>query len=56
MKIKGTKISIIGAGYVGSTTAFTLMASGLASEIVIVDIDKKRLKEKQWIYHMVYPL
>lgn len=42
MKIKGTKISIIGAGYVGSTTAFTLMASGLASEIVIVDIDKKK--------------
>lgn len=42
MKIKGTKISIIGAGYVGATTAFTLMESGLASEIVIVDIDKKK--------------
>ena len=42
MKIKGTKISIIGAGYVGSTTAFTLMTSGLASEIVIVDINKEK--------------
>lgn len=36
------KISIIGAGYVGSTTAFTLMLSGLASDIVIVDINKEK--------------
>jgi L-lactate dehydrogenase len=42
MKIKGTKISIIGAGFVGSTTAFALMTSGLASEIVIVDINKDK--------------
>lgn len=42
MNIKGNKISIIGAGYVGSTTAFSLMTSGLASEIVIVDINKEK--------------
>ena len=42
MRSKGNKISIIGAGFVGSTTAFALMTSGLASEIVIVDINKEK--------------
>lgn len=42
MKLKKTKISIIGAGYVGSTTAYALMMSGYASEIVIVDINKEK--------------
>lgn len=37
-----TKISIIGAGFVGSTTAFAIMDEGLASEIVIVDINKDK--------------
>lgn len=36
------KISIIGAGFVGSTTAYTLMLSGLASEIVLIDINKDK--------------
>ena len=31
------KIAIIGAGNVGSTFAFSLMISGLAREIVLVD-------------------
>ncbi|HBJ1649152.1 UNVERIFIED_ORG: L-lactate dehydrogenase [Clostridium botulinum] len=33
------KISIIGAGFVGSTTAFALMNSGIATEICICDIN-----------------
>ena len=33
------KISIIGAGFVGSTTAYTLMMKSLAQEIVLVDIN-----------------
>lgn len=37
--MKTNKISIIGAGFVGSTTAFALMNSNIASEIVIVDIN-----------------
>ncbi|MBZ4646257.1 MAG: ldh [Clostridia bacterium] len=40
-KITG-KISVVGAGFVGSTTAYTLMLSGLVSEIVIVDINKDK--------------
>lgn len=36
------KIAIIGAGYVGATTAFALATSGLASEVVLVDINKEK--------------
>ena len=36
------KITIIGAGAVGATTAYTLMLSGLVSEIVLIDKDKNR--------------
>ncbi len=40
MTIKPTKVSIIGAGFVGSTIAYTLMLSGLVSELVLVDTNK----------------
>jgi len=36
------KIVVIGSGFVGATTAFTLMMSGLVSEIVIVDINRNK--------------
>ena len=36
------KVVIIGAGAVGSTFGYTLMQSGLAREIVLIDIDKER--------------
>jgi L-lactate dehydrogenase len=36
------KVAIIGAGAVGSTFAYTLMQSGLASEIVLIDVDRGR--------------
>jgi len=39
---RGPKIAIIGAGFVGTTFAYSLLIHGLASEIVIVDIDKER--------------
>lgn len=51
---KKTKISIIGAGFVGATSAYALMISGLASEIVIVDINKdKALGEAMDLAHGV---
>ena len=40
MKALKPKIAIIGAGNVGSTFAFSLMISGLAREIVLVDKDE----------------
>lgn len=36
------KIAVVGAGYVGSTIAYTLMISGLVSEIVLLDIDRDK--------------
>jgi len=36
------KIAIVGTGFVGSTTAYTLMLSGLISEIVLIDINTKK--------------
>lgn len=39
---KTNKISVIGAGFVGSATTFTLMESGIASHIVLVDVNKEK--------------
>lgn len=36
------KIAVIGAGFVGSSFAYSLMIHGLVSEIVLIDADKKR--------------
>jgi len=36
------KISVIGAGFVGSTIAYTLMMKGIASEIVLVDVNPEK--------------
>lgn len=36
------KVVIVGAGFVGSTTAYTIMLSGLFSQIVIIDINKAK--------------
>ena len=40
--MKHSKIAIIGAGRVGTTTAYALMLSNIASEIILVDCDKAR--------------
>lgn len=39
---KANKISILGAGNVGATIAYTITLEGLASEIVLVDINKNK--------------
>jgi L-lactate dehydrogenase len=36
------KVAIIGAGHVGATFAYSLLLSGLAGEIVLIDANKKR--------------
>jgi len=38
----GTKISIIGAGNVGATIAYTFAVAGTCSEIVLIDINKDK--------------
>lgn len=41
---KTNKVSIIGAGFVGSATTLAIAESGMASNIVLVDLNK----EKAW--------
>jgi L-lactate dehydrogenase len=41
---KGRKVVVIGAGSVGTTYVYTLMQTGLAGEIVLIDLDQKHLK------------
>jgi L-lactate dehydrogenase len=36
------RVAIVGAGFVGSTTAYALLLSGTVSEIVLVDRDRRR--------------
>lgn len=36
------KVVIVGAGYVGSTTAYTLLMNRAAAEIVLIDVDKDK--------------
>jgi L-lactate dehydrogenase len=36
------RIAIVGAGFVGSTTGYALMMSGMAAEIVLIDRDSHR--------------
>jgi L-lactate dehydrogenase len=40
--MKKGKVTVIGAGFVGSTTAFALMQSSVVNEIVIIDINKDK--------------
>lgn len=52
MKLKNVKISVIGAGFVGSTTTYALMLGGLCEELIIVDINKdKAIGEAMDISH-----
>lgn len=36
------KVTIIGAGSVGSTIAYTMTVKGIASEIVLIDINEEK--------------
>jgi L-lactate dehydrogenase len=51
-----TRIAIIGAGYVGATTAYTLLASGAVSEIVLIDSDHARAEGEAMDLNHAVPL
>ena len=40
--INFSKVGIIGCGFVGSSSAFSLMQSGMFTEMVLIDADKAR--------------
>lgn len=53
--IEGRKVAIIGCGFVGATSAFALMESGLFSEMVLIDVDRDRAEGRHWIYPTALP-
>lgn len=42
MMVNQRKVVVIGCGFVGAATAFALMESGMFTEMVLIDSDKKR--------------
>ena len=40
------KVTIIGAGMVGSTTAYSLISANITEEIALIDINKKLVKSQ----------
>ena len=44
MRKKASKISVLGAGNVGASIAYTLTLEGLTSELVLVDINRNKAK------------
>jgi L-lactate dehydrogenase len=40
--VGGPKVAIVGAGFVGSTFAYSLLIHGIVSQIVIIDVNKER--------------
>ncbi|BDD59057.1 hypothetical protein MAP00_004295 [Monascus purpureus] len=50
------KIIVVGAGHVGATTAYALLLSGLAAEIVLIDIDKKKAEGEVMDLNHAVPL
>jgi threonine dehydrogenase-like Zn-dependent dehydrogenase len=42
MRARIPRVAIVGTGFVGSTTAYALLISGTAAEIVLIDRDRRR--------------
>ncbi|MBE5994586.1 L-lactate dehydrogenase [Lacrimispora sp.] len=42
MKIKTSKVAVVGCGLVGSSTAFSLVTQGVCDEILMIDINEER--------------
>ena len=40
--VNDSKVAVVGCGFVGSSSAFALMQSGLFSEMVLIDVDQAR--------------
>lgn len=40
--LNGRKVAVIGCGFVGSTTAYSLMQSKLFTDMVLIDVDTNR--------------
>ena len=43
------KAAVIGCGFVGSSSAFAMMRTGIFSELVLLDVNRGRAEGKPWI-------
>lgn len=41
-QVDNRKVAVVGCGFVGSSSAFALMQSGLFSEIALVDVNREK--------------
>ncbi len=51
-----TRVAVVGAGHVGATFAYTLLMSGLASDIILIDADRKRAEGEAMDLNHAVPL
>ena len=42
------KAAIIGCGFVGASSAFSLLQKGIFSELVLIDANKEKAEGEQW--------
>ena len=47
----GTKITILGAGNVGATIAYTFAVAGTCSDIVLIDVNKEKAEGEAMDIH-----
>ena len=48
------KIAMIGVGAVGASAAYALMISGLAAEIVLIDVNEAKAEDYRKATHTVF--
>ena len=56
MNIQERKVGVIGCGFVGASSAFALMQSGLFSEMVLNDADRAKAEGRPWTSVTDFPL
>ena len=47
-QIESTRVVIIGTGSVGATSAYAILMQGIASEVVLIDVDKNKCQGEVW--------
>ncbi|HEX7567200.1 MAG TPA: L-lactate dehydrogenase [Anaerolineaceae bacterium] len=56
LKRKPTRVAVVGAGFVGTTFAYALLLSGLASEIVLIDANQAKAEGEAMDLNHAVPL
>ena len=49
--MKKGKIVLVGTGFVGMSMAYSMINRGGIDELVLIDLDTDKAKERRWTYH-----